>query len=119
MNAPIQHAVPTLQDMRHDFQKQLNARLRANLATLDHLLAAQKVCRRLDVEGGWYATLRVPVTQTDEDLAIALLQKSGVLVHPGHFFDFEQDGYLILSLMTQENIFAEGVKRLFDFFACR
>jgi aspartate/methionine/tyrosine aminotransferase len=117
MNAPIQHALPALLESRHSFQKQLNQRLIENLRILNDSLPLQKSVTRLEVEGGWYAILRVPVTQTDEDLAVALLQKSGVLVHPGHFFDFEQEGYLILSLMTQENIFAEGVKRLFDFFA--
>lgn len=112
MNAPIQYALPAFLDSRHHFQTQLNARLRANLHALDAELARQKTCTRLDVEGGWYATLRVPVTRTDEDLAIALLERRDVLVHPGHFFDLEQDGYLILSLMTPDNIFVEGLKRI-------
>jgi len=112
MNAPIQHAIPELLSTRATFQPQLMARLRRNLAQLDTQLAGQKLCSRLEVDGGWYATLRVPVTRTDEELAIELLQQRDVLVHPGHFFDFHRDGFLILSLMTPEEVFAEAVRRL-------
>jgi len=112
MNAPIQHAIPELLAQRTLFQLELMDRLRANLADLDLQLAGQKLCSRLEVEGGWYATLRVPVTQTDEELAIKLLEQRDVLVHPGHFFNFQSDGYLILSLMTPEEVFSEGVRRI-------
>lgn len=115
MNAPMQHAIPVLIEQRRSFQSQLIDRLRRNLAELDRALAAQKLCRRLDVQGGWYATIRVPVTRTDEELAIELLQHSDVLVHPGHFFNFPSDGYLIVSLMTPEPTFTEGVHRLLSF----
>ena len=112
MNAPVQHAIPDLLDLRQDFQQQLMTRLRANLAELDAQLSRQKLITRLQVTGGWYATLRVPVTRTDEELAIELLRETGVLVHPGHFFDFASDGYLIVSLMTPETMFAEGIGRV-------
>jgi alanine-synthesizing transaminase len=112
MNAPVQHAIPELLDLRRDFQQQLMTRLRANLAELDAQLGQQKLITRLSVAGGWYATLRVPVTRTDEELAIELLRETGVLVHPGHFFDFPSDGYLIVSLMTPETMFAEGIGRV-------
>ncbi len=115
MNAPIQHAIPELLEHRRTFQSQLTERLHHNLAELDRQLSTQTLCRRLEVEGGWYAILRVPVTRTDEQLAIELLQKEDVLVHPGHFFDFGFDGYLILSLMTPEPTFAEGLRRLLCF----
>ena len=117
MNAPIQHAIPELLAQRSEFQEKLGIRLHANLAELDRQLAAQKLCTRLDVEGGWYATLRVPVTRTDEELAIELLEKKDVLVHPGHFFDFHSDGYLVLSLMTPEPDFAEGLQRTLHYLA--
>jgi aspartate/methionine/tyrosine aminotransferase len=112
MNAPVQHALPALLESRIGFQQQLSARLRKNLQELDRQLALQHHCKRLDVEGGWYATLRVPVTQSDEDLSIALMENASVLVHPGHFFDFEQDGFLILSLMTPEDVFKDGLTRI-------
>ncbi|MGA9814675.1 MAG: pyridoxal phosphate-dependent aminotransferase, partial [Terriglobales bacterium] len=90
-------------------------RLRVNLSELDGQLQGQKSAQRLEVDGGWYAVLRVPVTQTDEDLAIALLRQSSVLVHPGHFYDFPSDGYLIVSLLTPPSEFREGARRLLQF----
>lgn len=112
MNAPVQRATSTLLEQRKSIQRQLVARVRSNLEQLDHGLANQKSCERLCVEGGWYAVLRVPVTKTDEDLCVELLQKESVLVHPGHFFDFPSDGYLVLSLIGAESEFKEGIRRV-------
>jgi len=112
MNAPIQWATPVLLGQRRSIQKQMLDRVLGNVAELDRQLAAQKSCQRLSVEGGWYAVLRVPVTQSDEDLAIALLRQESVLVHPGHFYDFPSDGFLVLSLITGKEEFAEGVDRI-------
>ena len=100
MNAPVQWAIPTMLEERRSIQAQLSQRIRENLIELDAQLSSQKFCRRLDVEGGWYAVLRVPVTGSDEELAIALLQATGVLVQPGHFYDFAADGHLVVSLIT-------------------
>jgi len=113
MSAPVQLAIPKFLEQRHDFQKQLISRVRRNLAELDRQLAAQKTCSHLKVEGGWYAVLRVPATRSDEDLALALLNEKGVYVHPGHFYDFAGDGFLVVSLITPDQTFAEGTKRLF------
>ncbi|MGA8762935.1 MAG: pyridoxal phosphate-dependent aminotransferase [Candidatus Sulfotelmatobacter sp.] len=114
MNAPIQWATPVLLEQRRSMQKQVLDRVRGNLAEIDRQLAAQKTCERLNVEGGWYAVLRVPVTQSDEDLAIALLRQKSVVVHPGHFYDLPTDGYLVLSLITQKDEFAEGIQRMLE-----
>lgn len=115
MNAPIQWAVPVLLDQRKEIQRQLLDRALANLAELDRQLAAQQTCERLHIEGGWYAILRVPVTQTDEELAVNLLRGKSVLVHPGHFYDFPGDGFLVLSLITQTQEFAEGIRRMLEY----
>jgi aspartate/methionine/tyrosine aminotransferase len=114
MNVPIQWATPALLEQRGSIQKQLIDRVLGNLAELDRQLAAQKTCQRLSVEGGWYAVLRVPVTQTDEELAVNLLRRKSVLVHPGHFYDFPSDGYLVLSLIAPKDEFAEGIRRLLE-----
>jgi alanine-synthesizing transaminase len=116
MNAPVQHAIPQFLKLRQGFQDQLLARVRRNLAELDRKLAAQKSCTRLVVEAGWYAVLRVPATRSDEELAIELLTKKGVYVHPGHFYDFPTEGCLIVSLITREDEFAMGLERLFSIF---
>jgi aspartate/methionine/tyrosine aminotransferase len=112
MNAPVQWAVPALLEERKNIQRQLLERVRANLAELDRQLAAQKSCQRLSVEGGWYAVLSVPVTRSDEELAIELVREKQVLVHPGHFYDFPSDGYLVSSLITAEIEFREGIGRV-------
>jgi alanine-synthesizing transaminase len=111
-NAPVQLATPTFLEQRGGFQKQVMARVKNNLAELDRQLAGKASCRRLALEGGWYAVLRVPVSRSDEDLAVELLSDQDVYVHPGHFFDFANEGYLVLSLIGGENDFAEGFRRL-------
>jgi len=112
MNAPVQLALPVLLEQRKNIQPLLLDRVRANLAELDRQLKHQKTCERLRVDGGWYVVLRVPALQPDEDLAIDLLHKVAVLAHPGHFYDFPADGYLVLSLITPVDDFREGVSRL-------
>ena len=116
MNAPVQLAAAAFLEQRHSFQSQLMQRARSNLKELDRQLAAQRHCSRLQIEGGWYAVLRVPATQSDEDLAVTLLQQKDVYVHPGHFYDFHQEGILVLSLITPENVFATGLARLLEVF---
>jgi aspartate/methionine/tyrosine aminotransferase len=114
MNAPLQFATPALLDQRRNIQPLLLDRVRTNLQELDRHLARHSTCTRLAVDGGWYAILRVPATQSDEDLAIELLRKVSVLVHPGHFYDFPTDGYLVVSLITPQEVFREGAKRVFE-----
>ena len=112
MNAPIQLAAPVLLQQRHSIQPQLMERVHTNLGELDRGLSRQKSCRRLEVEGGWYAVLRVPATQSDEDLAVEILHKLSVLVHPGHFYDFSSDGYLIVSLIPPPENFRHGITQI-------
>jgi alanine-synthesizing transaminase len=114
LNTPMQLALPALLNQRKEVQPLLLDRVRANLEELDRKLARQKSCQRLAVDGGWYAILRVPATQPDEELAIDILRKTSVLVHPGHFYDFPRDGYLVLSLITPTQIFGGGIGRVLD-----
>jgi aspartate/methionine/tyrosine aminotransferase len=112
MNAPIQLAAPVLLEQQDGIQVQLFDRVKENWAELDRQVSAQKTCERLLLDGGWYAILRVPALQSDEDLAIEILHKESVLVHPGHFYDFPSDGYLVLSLITQPAQFKTGIERV-------
>ena len=112
MNAPIQLAMPAFLGLQRGFQQQLLSRVRQNLAELDRRLAGQSFCRRLAVEGGWYVVLHLDANQTDEDLAIELLTTKGVYIHPGHFYDFAGEGYLVASLICPPAEFAEGIRRL-------
>jgi alanine-synthesizing transaminase len=117
MNAPIQLALPVLLDQRHPFRQQWLMRVQKNLAHLDKLLASQKLCTRFKMEGGWYAVIKSPSTEGDDELALELLTTHGVYVHPGHFYDFPADGYWVVSLITPEREFAEGIDALLAMFA--
>ncbi len=112
-NAPVQLAMPVFLEQRDEFQGQLLSRVRTNLAELDHLLSGQNACSRLAVEGGWYAVLRFPAIQADEELALELLTSRNVYVHPGHFYDFPTDGFLVVSLITPEAVLSKGITAVF------
>lgn len=112
MNATVQLAAPVLLDQRKRVQRIILDRLRVNLAELDRQLAKHPSCARLLVDGGWYVTLRVPVIESDEELAIRLLREVGISVHPGHFYDFPTEGHLVFSLITEPENFREGIARL-------
>jgi len=109
INTPMQLALPVLLELRHNFQQRCAERTRNNLAQLDTRLASQKLCTRLNLEGGWYVILKMPLTGSDGELALELLNTHGVYVHPGHFYDFPTDGYLVVSLITPELPFAAGI----------
>jgi len=108
-NAPVQLAIPRFLEERHGFQRQVMSRVRRNLTELDRQLAAQKAVSRLRVEGGWCAVLRLPLTRSDEDLAIELLAARGVSVHPGHFYEFPSEGFIVVSLLAPWKQFGRGI----------
>lgn len=116
MNAPIQHAMPAWLSGRHLVQEQIRSRCRANLATLDRLLAKQRLITRLRVEAGWYAILRVPALMDDEELAALLIREREVAVHPGHFFAFPGSGWLVLSLLAPQRCFSRGIEFICNHF---
>jgi aspartate/methionine/tyrosine aminotransferase len=112
MNAPVQHAMPYLLANRSSIQQQILMRVQENLATLDHLLADAPADSRLEVQGGWYAVLRVPALMSGDVLAIRLMDRERVVVHPGYFYDFDGDGWIVLSLLSRASEFTEGISRL-------
>jgi aspartate/methionine/tyrosine aminotransferase len=112
MNAPLQWALPALLGLRQGFQRQLLTRVRTNLAELDRQLAKHSAVSRLEVEAGWNAVLRVPATRPDEELALELLTAKGVYAHPGHFYDFAGDGYLVISLITPARELSQGIEQM-------
>jgi len=111
VGTPVQHALPHLLASRGPAEGAIQTRTRTNLELLRSRVSGT-AGTLLDVEGGWYATLRIPATRSEETWALELLEQDGVYVHPGHFFDFEREAYLVLSLLTPEPTFAEGVSRI-------
>lgn len=116
MNAPIQHALPSWLAGRNLIQEQIRSRCRANLATLDQLLAKRTLISRLKVEAGWYAILRVPALMDDEELAALLIREHDVAVHPGHFFAFPDTGWLVVSLLSPQRCYSRGIESISRFF---
>jgi aspartate/methionine/tyrosine aminotransferase len=112
---PVQRALPGVLALAPRIRAAILDRLRANLATLRASLVGHPAIELLEPEGGWAAVLRVTRPESDEDLALDLLDRAGVLVHPGYFFDFATDDFLVLSLLPEPGLFAEGVERLADF----
>ena len=93
-------------------------RIRENLAELDSQLARRTMSAAGD-RGRLVCRAARPVTGSDEELAIELLKDTGVLVQPGHFYDFPSDGYLVLSLITKSEVFKRGIQRMLQFIATR
>ncbi len=112
MNAPIQYAMPHWLTHRHAIQQQISQRIAANLETLDALLAEQTMITRLEVEAGWYAILRIPALRRDEETAINLTREAGVSTHPGYYFGFRGDGWLVVSLLTQKTDLKMGLEAI-------
>ncbi len=114
VSAPVQAAAATLLRLAPAIREGLLTRLRANLAALDAALAAHPGITRARVEGGWSAILRIPALEPGEDCALRILRTTGVLVHPGHFFDLPGDGHLVCSLLPAA--FPDGIKKLLGAF---
>jgi aspartate/methionine/tyrosine aminotransferase len=110
-STPIQQGAPRLLKLRERFQRQLKTRLQRNLELLRNQ-TARTACNVLHVEGGWYATIAVPRTLSEEEWTLRLLDRDGVLLQPGYFFDFEAEAFLVASLLTREAVFAEGIQKL-------
>jgi len=108
----VQQAAPRLLAGGEPVRQRVLRRVSGNRAWLDGRLRGSAV-RRLVAEGGWYAVLRAPAVLTAEEWALRLLDR-GVLVHPGHFFDFPAEAYLALSLIAEPEIFHEGADILLD-----
>ncbi len=112
VSAPVAHALPKLLEARHSLQPQILERIRSNLRWLDEQLSWASLLPRLQTEGGWYAVLKLPSICSDEDWAVKLLSQDGVLVHPGHFYDFPSDSHLVVSLLPKPDIFREGIRKI-------
>ena len=111
---PVQLALPTILARRAVTEEAITARTRANLAALRAALGRAPSASLLEVEGGWYAIVRVPETRSDEEWALALVREAGVHVQPGYFFDMGRGAHLVLSLLTPQETFAEGARRIAD-----
>jgi aspartate/methionine/tyrosine aminotransferase len=114
MNAPVQLAMTAWLKGRAAMQDQIRQRVAANLAVLDLAIGTVEAVQRLEVEGGWYAVLRIPAIAPDEQAVLALLER-GVWVHPGYFFGMPESGWLVMSLLAPLAEFSNGVATLINY----
>ena len=111
VSTPVQLAAPDLLAAQPRVCAAITARLEKNLQLLRAAVHGS-ACALLPVEGGWYAVLRLPRLMSEEDWALLLLAEDGVVVHPGYFYDFAKEAYLVLSLLCAPAVLAEGARRL-------
>jgi aspartate/methionine/tyrosine aminotransferase len=110
-NTPVQCALPEILASRLPVERALQERIAENLAILTRALRGSAAAP-LFLEGGWYATVRLPALQSEAEWVLGLLETDGVLTQPGWFYDFLDGAHLVLSLITERVPFALGVSRL-------
>jgi alanine-synthesizing transaminase len=112
VSTPVQEGLSELLERGASLRCQIQARVRANHLALQTRAARTRSCRVLPADGGWYATLQVPTLVDEETLVLELLTEEGVLVHPGYFFDFSSESFLVVSLIPPQADFADAVDRV-------
>jgi hypothetical protein len=112
VSTPVQIAAPTLLAEGARVRTQIQARVSSNLTRLREIAAEYPAARVLTCEGGWSAVVQVPALRSEEALVLQLLDEEHVLVHPGYFFDFPREAFVVVSLLVEPDSFAQGVVRL-------
>lgn len=110
VGTPVQLAAAPLLAHAERLRDGIAARTRHNLSTLRKTVAGT-ACQVLPVEGGWYAVLRLPRTLDEEERLLRFLA-AGVVCQPGYFFDFQEEAYAVLSLLSDPEQLTEGVRRI-------
>ena len=107
VSAPAQALAAPMLKQSAAYGAQISERLRQNLAALREKFPSKY---SPEILGGWYAVVRLG--DNDEELTLRLLREKHVLVQPGFFFDFEEDGWIVISLLQEPAVFAEGLRRI-------
>jgi aspartate/methionine/tyrosine aminotransferase len=118
VSTPAQVAAAGLLARGAPVRAQIASRVVANYRQLIDRVSATPACRVLKSEGGWYAVVQVPTVQPEEELVLTLLRDDHVLTHPGYFFDFPHESYLVVSLLPPETAFVTGIGRVMRHFDC-
>ncbi len=107
VSAPAQALAAPMLKQSAAYGARISERLQQNLAALREKFPS-KYCP--EILGGWYAVIRLG--GDDEEQTLRLLKEKHVLVQPGFFFDFDEDGWIVISLLQEPSVFAEGLKRI-------
>ena len=112
VSTPVQVAARDLLERGAAIRAQIHERARTNVAALRALAKSFPACEVLTIEGGWSAVVRVPATRSEEQLILELLDREGILVHPGYFFDFPREAFLVMSLLPPPDVFSDAATRV-------
>ena len=112
VSTPVQVAAPELIARGASMRSQIAERVRGNYSRLGQLIAPHPALEVLVAEAGWSAVLRVPARTSEEEVVLELLDRDNVVVHPGFFFDFPREAFLVVSLLPPGPIFEEGIARI-------
>lgn len=115
VSTPVQLATPALIERGGVIRAAIQSRIRRNLHALAQAAAAYPSVELLPGEAGWSAVIRVPGRRSEEEMALDLLHEHDTLVHPGFFFDFAYEAFLIVSLLPEPAVFDAGVSRLLEY----
>jgi alanine-synthesizing transaminase len=113
VSTPVQVAAPELLTAGASVRTQIQARVRGNYAHLVARGSANPACAVMPIEAGWYAVVQVPALAPEDTIVLDLLDQTGVLVHPGYFFDFEREAFLVVSLLPEPEVFSSAAQALF------
>jgi alanine-synthesizing transaminase len=112
VSTPVQVAAGRLLERGGTIRSVILNRVRGNLAAVRRIASRFPAATVLTCEGGWYAVIRVPSTRPEEDLVLELLDRERVLVHPGYFFDFPREAFVVVSLLPRPDVFADASARM-------
>lgn len=114
VSTPVQVAAADLLRTGSDVRRQIQERVRDNDRRLRAIAVRYPSCSVLHADAGWYAVVQVPAVKSEETLVLDLLEHHGILVHPGYFFDFEREAFLVISLLPDPLIFSTALETLFS-----
>jgi alanine-synthesizing transaminase len=112
VSTPVQVAAPRLIEAGRSVRALISARIAQNLDQLRRAAGVHSSVTLLEPEGGWSAVLRVPAIEPEESLVIRLLEQAHVIVHPGYFFDFADEAFIVISLLPAPEMFAAAIARV-------
>ena len=110
VSTPVQVAAAQLIESGAAIRARIQARIRANWRTLGQIASRYRSIEVLPADAGWSAVLRVPAVRSEEDLVVDLIERDDVLVHPGFYFDFPGEAFVVVSLLPETGLFERGIE---------
>jgi alanine-synthesizing transaminase len=118
VSTPVQVAAPELLKAGTAIRAQIQQRVRDNFVALSKMASHYPSCSIMLLEAGWHAVMQVPAVKSEEMIVLDVLDRTGILVHPGYFFDFEREAFLVISLLPEPAVFADAAQTLLGEVAC-